>query len=278
MAYQGGPIPTLAISPSYDFNYSSTLLYGSNGNQVYQGSGQSFQGEPGQYLTGDLGQSAINIALNPNLGADITNQSGVSLSSGSNVLASTMTSLLSSGLSFGANRDIGKTLASAGQFGPILSQLGGLFGGGGAGGSTNPSATQGDPWGQKAFPGAGDEPKADYAGGGPYTLGTNGSDVVFSLQPANKGPQSSGLDKSINDPASSTTVPKGDLTNPDVSSPNAPADAAKSATMNPNSGGAALRDVPLWEDGSAPLRTEPLWDSGPSVNTSDRLNLWSPPR
>jgi hypothetical protein len=278
MSFTGGPIPTLGISPSYDFNTASTLLYGSNENQVYQGSGQSFQGEPGQYLTGDLGQSAVNVAVNPKLGQSITTQSGVSLFSGNNALASTLTSLMSSGLSFEANQNIGKALSSAGGFGPILSQLGGLFGGGGAGGSTNPSATQGDSWGQKAFPGAGDEPKADYAGGGPYTLGTNGSDVVFSLQPANKGPQSSGLDKSINDPASSTTVPKGDLTKPYVSAPNPTADAAKSATMNPNSGGAALRPEPLWEDGPAPLRPEPLWDSGSRPYTGDRLDLWSPPR
>jgi len=274
MAFQGGPIPTLGISPSYDFNTASTLLYGSNENQVYQGSGQSFQGEPGQYLTGDLGQSAINVALNPKLGADITNQSGVSLSSGSNVLASTMTSLLSSGLSFGANKDIGKTLESAGQFGSLLSQLGGSSGGG-AGGSTNPSATQGDPWGKKAFPGAGDEPKADYAGGGPYTLGTNGSDVVFSLQPANKGPQSSGLDKSINDPASPTTVPKGDRTKPDVSAQNSTADTAKTAAMEGNLtgntfNGARERDEYLWPtaDGATGPR--------PTINPSDKLNAWAP--
>jgi len=266
MAFQGGPVPTLGISPSYDFNTSNTLLYGSNENQVYQGSGQSFQGQPGQYLSGDLGQSAINVALNPKLGSDITNQSGVSLFSGSDILASNITSLIPSDLSFGVNQDISQSLASAGEFGPLLSQFG-SFSGGGGGGGANPGATQGDPWGQKAFPGAGDEPKADYAGGGPYTLGSNGSDVVFSLQPANKGPQSSGLDKSINDPASQTTVPKNQFTNPDFSAPNATADTLKSASMGDTFNGAPLRDEPLWNSGPPPLR---------NTNTGDKLNDWSP--
>jgi len=268
MAFQGGPVPTLGISPSYDFNTSNTLLYGSNENQVYQGSGQSFQGQPGQYLSGDLGQSDINVALNPKLGADITNQSGVSLFSGSDILASNITSLIPSDLSFGVNQDISQSLASAGEFGPLLSQFGSFFGGAGGGGA-NPGATQGDPWGKKAFPGAGDEPKADYAGGGPYTLGSNGSDVVFSLQPANKGPQSSGLDKSINDPASQTTVPKGELTKSDVSAPNATADTVKSATMSDTFNGAQLRKEPLWESG--PVTPTPEYR-----NPSDKLNNWAP--
>jgi hypothetical protein len=51
------------------------------------------------------------------------------------------------------------------------------------------------------FPGGGGEPPADY-GGSSYTL----TDVVFSLKPANQGPQSEG-DALVNaDPATANTL------------------------------------------------------------------------
>jgi hypothetical protein len=277
MAFQGGPLSTLGITPTYILNTISTVSR-SNQNQLYQGSGQSFVSQPGQSLSGNLTKSVINIALNSKLGGNITNQSGVPLTTGNNVLASNITSLISSNLSFGANKNISQTLSSAGAFGPLLSQLGGIGGGGGGGstggflsslfgGRSDSAAGQAQPWGQKAFPGAGSEPPADYAGGSPYTLGPNGSDVVFSLQPANKGPQQSGLDQSINDSAVKTTMAAKHFTNPSFKAPNTTADALKFAAMNDNvttrvgGGGGVLQGIPLggneqfsdvlvWRDGT----------------------------
>jgi hypothetical protein len=71
-----------------------------------------------------------------------------------------------------------------------------LLGGGNAEADTGPS---------RRFPGAGEEPKADYADGGVYTLGPSGPDVVFSLQPANVGTQLFGLVQQESQPKSATT-------------------------------------------------------------------------
>ena len=64
----------------------------------------------------------------------------------------------------------------------------------------------------KSFPGAGqDESPADYGGGGSYTLGLNGGDVVFSIRPAGSGAQSTGMALGQN-PATFTTNPLTDIT------------------------------------------------------------------
>jgi hypothetical protein len=266
MAFQGGRLSTLGITPSYLVDAVSAVTR-SNQNQIYQGSGQSFRAQPGQSLSGNVAQSVINVALNSKLGGDITNQSGVPLSTGNNVLASNITSLISSNLSFGANSSISQVLSSAGAFGPLMSALGGgqvspLFGG-----RVNSAAAQSESWGQKTFPGGGGEPVADYGGGGPYTLGSNGSDVMFSLKIANKGPQEDGLNKSINDPASQTFVPYGHFINASFVEPNATADALKFAAMDDNvatrigggrgilqgipvGGNEQFSDVLVWRDGT----------------------------
>jgi len=186
-------------------------------SQVFQGSGQSFLGAAGQTLVTTVGQNILNVGLKAILRDNIQSISGVDLSSGRTILASVITPSITSGLSAAVNSSISTALKSAGPFGPVLSQVattvaGGLLNsatralnlGGGAGAAT-PAVAGGGNTGNKRFPGAGDEPKADYGGGGTYTLGSNGPDVVFSLQPANQGPQLSGQNSQEEVPKSATT-------------------------------------------------------------------------
>jgi hypothetical protein len=260
MAFQGGPLSTVGITPSF-LTQTVTQAVSSGLTQVYQGSGQSFFGSAGQALVSNMAGSVVNVALNSALGTKVTGPGGLSLNSGSNLLATQITPFITSQVAAGINQTIQKSLQSAGPFGPILSSASGaianqLFSGltnfsTGATDATTASAATGDAWGQKAFPGAGDEPPADYGGGNAYTLGSNGSDVVFSLQPANQGPQNFGLNQSINDPASQTFVPYDHFTNPVFKLPNTTADTLKFAAMNDNLTTApftsnAARNLPLF--------------------------------
>jgi hypothetical protein len=77
------------------------------------------------------------------------------------------------------------------------------------------------------FPGGGNEPDADY-GGSSYTL----TDVVFSLQPANQGPQAFGIQQGISFPESITTLPFDQLSSMPPLAPNATANAIKGASMS----------------------------------------------
>jgi hypothetical protein len=54
-----------------------------------------------------------------------------------------------------------------------------------------------------------------YAGGNAYTLGPTAGDVVFSIQPANQGPQASGLAQSASLPTSITSIPVDQFTKSD---------------------------------------------------------------
>jgi hypothetical protein len=201
---------------------------------VWQGSGQSFFGSAGQALGGALAGSAVNVALNSALGTNVVGPQGLSLDSGANLLASTITPYITSSVAAGINQNIQKSLQSAGPFGPILSDVGtslvnqafnglgnAIFGAAAPGSGTN----------YKMFPGGGGEGEspADY-GGSAYTL----SDVVFSLQPANQGPQSFG-DLSYGMPMSQTTLPWGTL-NGDVFGVGSPTsvDALKGSVMRGN--------------------------------------------
>ncbi len=239
MAFQGGTLSTLGITPSF-LTQTATQAVSTGLTQVYQGSGQSFFGSAGQALAGSMAGSVVNIALNSALGTRVTGPNGINLDSGSNLLASQITPFITSQVAAGINQNIQKTLQSAGAFGPVLSTASGELVNQFFGGLTNNLAANTaaagavDGWGQKTFPGAGDEPPADYGGGNAYTLGSNGSDVVFSLQPANQGPQNFGLNQSINDPASQTFVPYDHFTNPAFKLPNTTADALKFAAMDNN--------------------------------------------
>ena len=235
MAFQGGPLNLIGITPSYLSQLGTVTAQ--NGTtqglgQVWQGSGQSFFGSAGQSLTGNLAGSAINIALNSNLGTQVAGPQGLSLTSGANLLASTVTPYVTSNVAAGINQTINKSLKSAGPFGPVLSQLGTGLVNQASFGITNAifaNAVQGENF--KSFPGGGGEPPADY-GGRSYTLGPNGGDVVFSIQPANQGPQAFGAEESSNFSKSITTVPFNNLTAMPPLAPNATANAVKNAAMS----------------------------------------------
>ena len=207
---------------------------------------------------GGNGQGFVNVGLPQQLGSNLSQQSGINLSSGVNVLQSQLTPLISAGSSNqlndtvlntigslggagsltsilptgaflgggglmggggfgvgnilgGAGGGIGSLLGGAGGgvgdllagggagVGSLLSGLGGgiggLLGGGGAGGGQN-----------KIWPGGGGNGPADY-GGFMHNLGPNGSDVVFSIVPANNGPQTAGLDSALSNPTVPTELP-----------------------------------------------------------------------
>jgi hypothetical protein len=66
---------------------------------------------------------------------------------------------------------------------------------GGGGGANN-----------KIWPGGGGNGPSDY-GGFMHNLGQNGPDVVFSIVPANNGPQTAGLDSALSNATVDTTLP-----------------------------------------------------------------------
>lgn len=210
MAFIGGPVPTLAVKSS-PLGQTLTRAAGIGGQlaarSLFQGAGQTFFSQAGQALAGNLASSAVNIAINPLLGGNITGPGGFNLNSGANILASTITPYVTGSIAAGINQNIQKSLQSAGPFGAVLSDIGtnivnqvtqditnSIFGG--AVGETN----------YKMFPGGGGEPKADY-GGSAYTLG----DVVFSLQPAKQGPQAFGDEQATNIPKTPTTTGTGQV-------------------------------------------------------------------
>ena len=216
MAFEGGPLATVGITPSFVTQLATQTA--SSGipqalGQVWQGSGQSFFGSAGQALGGALAGSAVNIALNSALGTDVVGPQGLSLTSGANILASTITPYVTSSVAAGINQSINNSLKSAGPFGPVLSNLGTTLTNQVFNGVSNAifgatdTATN-----YKMFPGGGGEGEApaDY-GGSAYTL----TDVTFSLQPANQGPQAFGDFSAAFDPKFGTKVPFGDLINSD---------------------------------------------------------------
>ena len=225
MSWEGGEIPVVAIEPgpgvgqtaqtapagTYQQQNRSTVL-----NQIFQGAGKSFAAAAGQAVVLQGGNTAINVAVTSAAAKAISSiGSGFDLTKGFNIAASSLTSSITGLASASLNQAISKSLASAGPFGPLLTTvatglannlvdtLGGLLPGGGGGG--NPLAAQGVNY--KSFPGAGqNETAADYGGGGSYTLGLNGGDVVFSIRPAGSGAQTTGFALGQY-PATGTTLP-----------------------------------------------------------------------
>ena len=230
MAWQGGAIPTLGITSSFLSQLGTQTAQ--NGTvlglgQVWQGAGQSFFGSAGQSLAGNLAGSAVNIALNSVLGTQVPGPSGFNLTSGANLLASTITPFITSNVAAGINQSIQQSLKSAGPFGPALSIAGTglvnqLFGG--VADTIFGGASQGPNY--KMFPGGGGEPNADY-GGSAYTL----NDIVFSIQPANQGPQTFGLNQALNLSKSVTTLPLTQLSVVPLGAGNATVNAAKQLSM-----------------------------------------------
>jgi hypothetical protein len=233
-----GPISTLGITPSFLntlAQQSAATATTSAINQIYQGAGASFLGSAGQTLVGNLAGSAVNVAMNAALGTQIAGPGGVSASSGRNLLASAITPYVNTVTAAGINQAINNSLQNAGPFAGVLSGvatgvvtqiannlLGGAFGGAAGGFSSS----------YKTFPGGSDaDPSANYDGKA-YTLGLSGSDVVFSLQPANQGPQAFGLAQGISFPTSIPTLPFNQLVSMPPLVPNATANALKNAAMS----------------------------------------------
>lgn len=217
MAWEGGLLSTVGITPSFVTGLATQTA--SSGvsqalGQVWKGSGQSFFGSAGQALGGALAGSAVNIALNSALGTNVVGPQGLSLNSGANILASTVTPYVTSAVAAGINQNIQKSLQSAGPFGSILSNIGTSLVNQAFNGLTNAitGATtpgSGNAVNYKMFPGGGGqgEAPADY-GGSAYTL----EDVVFSIQLANQGPQAFGDNQALNSPLAATRIPVSDYT------------------------------------------------------------------
>jgi len=233
MASTGGRIGTLGITPSFVTGLATTTAQ--NGTiqglgQVWQGAGQSYFGSAGQALAGNLAGSAINIGLNSALGTQVVGPQGIPLTSGANILASTITPYVTSSIAAGINQNLQQSLQKAGPFGPLLSQLGTSLVNQVGNSITNSifgAATPVENY--KMFPGGvggNGEAPADY-GGSAYTL----TDIVFSIQPANQGPQAFGDTQSTSLPRSVTTLPFNELSLMPPVVPNATANALKTAAM-----------------------------------------------
>jgi hypothetical protein len=207
MAFEGGALSVIGITPEFVTGLATQT--GSSGvaqglGQVWKGAGQTFYGSAGQALGGALAGSAVNIALNSALGTNVPGPQGLKLNSGANILASTITPYVTGATAAGINQQIQQSLKNAGPFGPILSNLGTGLVNQAFNGVTNAifgatsTATN-----YKMFPGGGGpgEAPADY-GGSSYTL----TDVVFSLQRANQGPQAFGEAQTVSLPKTLTTV------------------------------------------------------------------------
>jgi len=168
----------------------------------------------------------INIALSQQLGSQVSLLSGLSLYSGDNYLRTQILPLVTGQLQSEINSQIGNSLGTAGDLAPVLSK---------AALSAIPvpqltaalSASQGF---TRAFPGAGDEPAANY-GGYVYNLGPNGPDVIFSIVPANSGAQTAGQNSLFGQAGSiPPTVASNQLTNA-AELRNAAVNAAKNQIM-----------------------------------------------
>ena len=200
---------------TYQQQNRSTLL-----NQVFQGAGQTFAAAAGQAVGLTGGNTAIQVAVTNAASRTIKSLgTGFDLTKGLNIAATSLTSSIPGIVSSSLNQSIAKSLASAGQFAPLLTTIAtnltqslvggvvnGLLGNGQGVGGLLGGTPGGSGENYKSFPGAGqNESAADYGGGGSYTLGLNGGDVVFSIRPAGSGAQSTGSPLG-EDPKTPTTL------------------------------------------------------------------------
>jgi hypothetical protein len=230
MAFTGGALSVLGISPSIITRTAQTA--GSAASvaglqQVWQGAGKSFFGQAGQSLTGNLAGSAVNIALNSNLGSQVAGPGGLKLNSGANLLASTITPYVTTSVAAGINQSINNSLQNAGPFAGALSGVSTSLVNQAFSGVTNAifgAAAGGFASSYKSFPGGSDSDPS--ASGSAYTL----DEVVFSIQPANQGPQAFG-DTSFAFPKSLTMLPFNELTSMPLLAGNKTANVLKSSAM-----------------------------------------------
>jgi hypothetical protein len=270
--FEGGAIGTVGITGSYLTQLATQTA--SSGvaqalGQVWQGSGQSFFGSAGQALGGALAGSAINIALNSTFKTTVPGPQGFSLNSGANLLASTITPYVTSSVAGGINQNIQQSLKNAGPFGPVLSGLGTGLVNQATQGITNAifgAATpgSGNATNYKMFPGGGGtgEAPADY-GGSSYTL----DEVVFSLKPANKGPQTEGEAQATNSPTSATTLADTSYTSMPPTAGNPLINSLKEESMTGVKPG-SLYDPSRW---TTPVKAGSLYDPSRWVPMNQKL-------
>jgi len=135
---------------------------------------------------------AVNVALSPVLSKQWLNTLGFSSLAPENLLGAIVTPGLLDLGNQAITQTLTNSLLNSGAFGPGSSLVQGIISPAignlsqGLLGSLLPNY-QSNP--NKYFPGAGDEPDADY-GGSVYNLGQNGPDVVFSIKPAVMGSKS----------------------------------------------------------------------------------------
>jgi hypothetical protein len=236
----GGPLNMIGINAEFVSNLVTTSV-SSGVAQSFRGvGGQSFLTQAGQAIVSNAASNVVNIGINSLLGTEVAGASGLQLNTGANILASTVTPYVTSSLAGGVNQAIQNSLRSAGPIGPVLSQIGTGLVNQAFNGLTNLITGATTPGlgglGTKAFPGAGNEPSANYSGGSAYTLGTNGPDVIFSIRAANSGPLGpGGTSSEINNPFTSTTMALADFTS--VTGLSTPiADGLKMSSMLGSSG------------------------------------------
>lgn len=218
MANPGGPLSLVGITPQFVSTIVTTSV-GSSTNQLFQGVANQSLAQAGSALIGNVASNVVNVGINSLLGTQVAGASGLSLNTGANVLASTITPYVTGALAQGINQSIQNSLRGAGPLGSVLAQIGTGFVNQGLNGLTNlitgattPGSGSGGSQASRFFPGAGDEPEAQYNGGGSYTLGSNGPDVVIAIRPANEGPQTFDVSSFYN-PTTPTTLPSTSLTN-----------------------------------------------------------------
>jgi hypothetical protein len=208
-AFIGGKLPVVTLNSQNLSSAATTAISNAAGQTLFQGFGNnSFVATTGQAIASNLTGALINVALNPGLGQTISGTSGIDLFNGDQLLATAITPFVSSQLAGLANQQIQQSLTDAGPFAQNLFNQISPF--------TNSLLTQAIPGAtpqgasdqrngpSRSWPGAGDEPDADYQGY-VWNLGGGGPDVVFSIQPANQGPQQFGDAVNNNDPKIATT-------------------------------------------------------------------------
>ncbi len=230
MAFEGGPLSVIGINPSIITRTAQTAASAAavaGLQQVWQGAGKSFFGQAGQALTGNLTGSAVNIALNSELGSQVAGAGGLKLDSGANVLASTITPYITTSLAAGINQSINNSLQKAGPFAGAFAGVSTTLVDQAFGGITNAifgGAAGGFATSYKSFPGGSDSDPS--ASGSAYTL----DEVVFSIQPANQGPQAFG-DTSFTFPKSITMLPFNELSSMPLLAGDKTANVLKSSSM-----------------------------------------------
>jgi hypothetical protein len=223
MANPGGPLNMVGITPQLVSNLVTTSVSSgvtSSANQLLAGVANQSLAQAGSALVGNATGNLVNVGINSLLGTQVAGVSGLNLNTGANVLASTITPFVTGALAQGINQSIQNSLKGAGPLGQVLAEIGtglvnqglngltNLIGGGITPGSGLSSSNA-----TRFFPGAGDEPEANYNGGGSYTLGSNGPDVVIAIRAANSGPQTFENYSSIFNPAVPVTLATTSRTN-----------------------------------------------------------------